>query len=101
MLLFKRQFLPAIRDGLKTQTIRCWKQRRVKPGQRSYIPGVGPIQITAVEPIQLDELTDADAQPDGFENADALRREITRLYPDPDSRGFQAYRVVFELLPRP
>lgn len=100
MLFFKRQFLPAIRCGQKTQTIRCWKHRRVRPGQRSYIPGVGPIRITAVEQIQLDQLTDADARPDGFETADALRQEIARLYPEPESHGFRAYRVVFELLSR-
>ncbi len=99
MLLFKRQFLPAIRSGQKTQTIRCWKHRRVRPGQRSYIPGVGPIRITAVEQIELDQLTDADARPDGFDTAEALRREIATLYPDWESQGFRAYRVVFELLP--
>jgi hypothetical protein len=100
VLLFKRQFLPAIRCGQKTQTIRYWKHRRVRPGQRSYIPGVGPIRITAVEEVQLEQLTDADARPDGFETADALRREIARLYPDAESQGFRAYRVVFELIPR-
>lgn len=100
MLLFKRQFLAAIRCGQKTQTIRCWKYRRVKAGQRSYIPGVGPIRISAVEEVQLDQLTDADARPDGFDTADQLRREIDQLYPDRESQGFRVYRVVFELLPR-
>ncbi len=97
MLLFKKEFLPAIRRGEKTQTIRLWKHRRMKAGQRSYIPGVGPIHIVTVEEVELERLTDADALPDGFQTADELRREIARLYPDHLSRGYRPYRVVFAL----
>jgi hypothetical protein len=99
LLLFKKEFLPAIRRGEKTQTIRLWKYRRMKSGQRSYVPGVGPIRIVAVDEVELDRLTDADARPDGFQTADQLRREIARLYPDQLSRGYRTYRVVFELAP--
>lgn len=99
MLLFKKKFLPAIREGRKTQTIRLWKWRRMRPGQRSYIPGVGYIRVRAVDEVRLDDLTDADAQPDGFETADALRVEIARLYPEQLADGHRAYRIVFEVLP--
>ena len=99
MLLFKKRFLPAIRSGKKTQTIRLWKHRRMRAGQRSYIPGVGYIRITAVDEVQLDQLTDEDARPDGFETADQLRAEITRLYPKQFAAGHQAYRIVFHVLP--
>ena len=50
MLLFKKKFLPAIRSGEKTQTIRLWKWRMMRPGQRSYIPGAGYVAIERVEP---------------------------------------------------
>lgn len=96
MLLFKRKFLPAIRAGEKTQTIRLWKHRMMRPGQRSYIPGVGRVRITVVEPIEIDHLTDADARPDGFATADALRAELQELYGDRLDAGYEAYRVVFE-----
>jgi len=99
MLLFKKKFLPAIRQGQKTQTIRLWKHRRMRPGQRSYIPGAGYIRIARVEKVRLDRLTDADARPDGFQTADQLRREIHRLYARQLAAGYQAFRVVFELLP--
>ena len=66
MLLFKKKFLPAIRRGEKTQTIRLWKHRRLKAGQRSYIPGVGPIRVTAVDQIDLGQLGEEDARADGF-----------------------------------
>jgi hypothetical protein len=98
VLLFKKEFLPAIRRGEKTQTIRLWKHRRMKAGQRSYIPGAGTVRITAVDEVDLDRLTDADALPDGFETADQLRAQLTRLYPDQLARCHRAYRVVFVLL---
>lgn len=98
MLLFKKKFLPAIRSGEKTQTIRLWKYRRMRSGQRSYIPGVGYIRVTAVDEVELDRLTDEDARPDGFDTAEALREEIARLYPKQLAEGYRAYRIAFELL---
>ena len=98
MLLFKKKFLPAIRRGEKTQTIRLWKHRRLRPGQRSYIPGIGAIRILAVDEVHLEELTDDDARPDGFDTADALRGEIGQLYPDRVAAGCKAFRIRFHLL---
>jgi len=99
MLLFKKKFLPAIRSGEKTQTIRLWKRRCMRPGQRSYIPGAGYIRITAVEDVNVDSLTDEDARPDGFATVAELRAEIDRIYHADRSAGYKAYRVVFHLLP--
>ena len=99
MLLFKKKFLPAIRRGEKTQTIRLWKHRRMRSGQRSYIPQAGYVRIVMVEEVQLERLTDEDAKPDGFQSADELRAEIDRLYPQQVADGFKAFRVVFKLLP--
>lgn len=98
MLLFKKKFLPAIRSGEKTQTIRLWKYRRMRTGQRSYIPGAGYIRVTAVETVEMDRLDDADARPDGFATAGDLRRELRELYADQIAAGYQAYRVRFELV---
>ncbi len=99
MLLFKKKFLSAIRAGRKTQTIRLWKHRRMRSGQRSYIPGAGYIRVTAVDEVELDELTDEDARADGFETADQLRAEIAQLYGDQSAADHGAYRVAFHLLP--
>lgn len=97
MLLFKKRFLDAIRDGTKRQTIRLWKHRRYRTGQRSFIPGVGPIQITLVERVDLADLTDADAVADGFADAAALCAELESIYPDELAAGWQAWRVRFEV----
>jgi hypothetical protein len=99
MLLFKKKFLAAIRRGEKTQTIRLWKHRRLRSGQRSYIPGAGYVRIIAVDAVELEDLTDDDARLDGFDTADALRAEIRRLYPERADADHQAYRVLFELIP--
>lgn len=98
MLLFKRKFLDAIRSGAKTQTIRLWKFCRMRSGQRSYIPGIGHIRITAVEPVEIDNLTDADAIPDGFPNASALQAELRTIYGDKLAAGHRAYRIVFQTI---
>jgi hypothetical protein len=95
MLLFKKKFLDDIRRGAKTQTIRLWKHRMMRAGQRSYIPGIGPIRITAVDCVDIETLTDADAIPDGFVSAAALRRELQTIYAEKLAAGHQAYRVVF------
>jgi len=100
MLLFKKKFLPAIRSGQKTQTIRLWKYRRMRPGQRSYIPGAGYIRVTAVDEVQLDELTEEDARLDGFDSLDALRAEIEQLYQAQLAAGYRAFRVRFRLIPK-
>jgi hypothetical protein len=97
MLLFKKKFLNAIRSGEKTQTIRLWKHRLLRAGQRSYTPGVGPIHIVQVEPVEIEHLTDADALPDGFPNAESLKRELHDIYGDRLAAGYKAYRVTFEL----
>ncbi len=99
MLLFKKKFLDAIRSGQKTQTVRLWKWRKMKPGQRSYIPGAGYIQIATVDEVALDQLTDDDARPDGFESAAALRHEIQQLYPKQLAAGYRAFRIRFTLAP--
>ncbi|MFO0899058.1 MAG: ASCH domain-containing protein [Pirellulales bacterium] len=100
MLLFKKKFLPAIRAGEKTQTIRLWKHRRMRAGQRSYVPGVGHIVVETVERVALADLTDEDARRDGFATAGELQLELAHLYAAELAAGRQAYRVRFRLAPR-
>ncbi|MEM6798879.1 MAG: ASCH domain-containing protein [Planctomycetota bacterium] len=99
MLLFKKKFLDAIRSGEKTQTIRLWKHRMMKSGQRSYTPGIGRIRIASVEEVAIEQLTDDDARPDGFDSADALRHELRTIYGEKLDAGYQAYRIVFHREP--
>jgi hypothetical protein len=99
MLLFKKKFLPAIRAGEKTQTIRLWKFRHMRSGQRNYIPGVGYIRVKIFQPVEIDDLTDADAIPDGFASDAVLQHELRTIYGEKLAQGHQAFRIVFEYLP--
>jgi hypothetical protein len=99
MLLFKKKFLDQIRRGEKTQTIRLWNCQRMRPGQRSYVPGVGYIAIISVEPVELAGLTDADAILDGFPSADLLRKEIRTLYTTEKRKTLIPYRIRFSVYP--
>jgi len=98
MLLFKKKFLAAIRSGEKTQTVRLWEHCRMRAGQRSYIPGVGYIKVSAVDVVTLESLDDHDAQLDGFSTADALREELAALYADQLAAEHKVYRVRFAVL---
>jgi hypothetical protein len=99
MLLFKKRFLEAIRQGTKTQTIRLWTHRMMRAGQRSYIPGAGYIRIESVEQIGLEELTEEDAERDGFDTLAALRAEIETIYSPAEATGKKPFRIRFSLLP--
>lgn len=95
MLLFKKKYLPAIRSGAKTQTVRLWKHRRMRTGQRSYIPGAGYIVVDSVDEVAIGDLTDEDARLDGFPTLAALRDEIDTLYRNEIAQGYRVYRVRF------
>jgi len=100
VLLFKKKFLPAIRAGQKRQTLRFWKWRLMRAGQRSYIPGVGHIVIEKVEEVRLEDLTEADALADGFATLQELHAALAELYPANQAAGRKLFRVTFSLAPR-
>ena len=99
MLLFKKKFLEQIKRGQKTQTIRLWNYRRMKSGQRSYVPGIGYVAIVSVEPVELTGLTDDDAALDGFPSAESLRNEICTLYPEEVLENLTPFKVRFSVYP--
>lgn len=98
MLTFKKKFLDAIREGRKTQTLRFWKSPIVHANRKSFIPGVGLIWIDSVELVTFEELTDADAIPDGFPNLESLKQEITAIYGEKPAGNL--YRVRFHVMPK-
>jgi len=69
----------------------------MRGGQQSYIPGIGYIRIDQVEEVRLEDLTDEDAVPDGFETADALREELQQIYADKLTEGYLTFRVTFRV----
>jgi len=99
MLLMKKIFFDAIRAGQKTTTLRFWLRRQVRPDSVHLIPGLGRVQIGKVTSVRQSDLTDTDAQADGFESTTDLKKALTRLYPPSRRKGRKLYQVHFELLP--
>ncbi|MBE3132938.1 MAG: ASCH domain-containing protein [Acidobacteria bacterium] len=80
MLLFKKKFLELIASGAKRQTVRVWPKRRLRPGQREFVPGLGRVRITGFDRVDPLALTEADARLDGFDSREALLAELRDLY---------------------
>ena len=99
-LLFKKVFHDRIRAGTKRTTIRRWPAPRLKPGQRVFSMGLGYLRIESVAPIDLKQLTDADALADGFESRRALRKTLRELYPDAAGNrdGRRWFKVTFHFV---
>ena len=102
-ILFKRQFIDAIRRGEKTTTLRRWKSRRLSKGARVFAPGVGWLKILSCEEVHLKDLTCDDAQADGFASLPELLLALEQIYPNHRTDGRRWYRVVFhpDSLPSP
>ncbi|MFW6062427.1 MAG: ASCH domain-containing protein [Planctomycetota bacterium] len=91
----KKIYFDAIRSGRKTTTLRFWKRRRVRPGSVHTVPGLGRVRVEDVDVIDPTELTDADAEADGFSDAVLLQRALDEHYPPEQRPGRKLYRVRF------
>lgn len=99
MLLMKKQFFDAIRTGRKTTTLRYWRRRMVVVGSVHGVRGLGKVHIDSVDTVQPNDLTDADAQADGFDDLGQLTRVLDSLYPHTDRRDRHLYKVGITFLP--
>jgi hypothetical protein len=87
-MLFSKWSWAGMEDGSITVTFRRWKRRQVVAGN-TYRTPVGRIEVTAVDVVDEDEITEADAGASGFASAEALR---AALVGDP---GLPIYRICF------
>ena len=99
MLLMKKIYFDAIRSGAKTTTLRYWRSCRIRAGSVHRVPGLGNVRIDEVRCIEPQDLTDADARADGFENVIELKRALERMYPPESRRNRKLYQIHFTLLP--
>ena len=98
-LFFKKPLQLAIREGRKRTTIRRWPAARpgLRAGQRVFSPGLGWLNIDAVEPVEIETLGDDDARADGFDTSAVLRQVLLELYPDHSADGKAWFRVRFSV----
>ena len=64
---FSKELRPRVRSGEITTSVRIWKQPRVKVGGRYALPP-GEIEVTSIEGLSREELTDAIARRSGFDD---------------------------------
>jgi hypothetical protein len=82
---------PGLADGSITVTFRRWKRRHVVPGNVYRTPA-GMLQVDAVDVVDPDRISDADARRAGAPDAAELR---VRLGGDP---AVPVYRIAFHRL---
>lgn len=91
---FTKPFWDGIADGTITVAFRGWKTPTVVVG-RPYRTGGGRIEVTAVDQIETDAVTKADAKRAGYKSIDDL---LSQIRTDDDR---QLYRVRFRTLNEP
>ncbi len=97
VLLLKKHLVDLVREGKKRQTLRFWTRPIVSEGQVSYTPGLGKMLIKRIDLIRdISELTQTDAQADGFRDLPELLAELHRIYPVIPPAGKKLYRIIFE-----
>ena len=68
---FTKRLRPRIQSGEITTSVRICKRPRVKVGGRYALPP-GEIEVTSVEAILRDEVTDEIARESGFDDLESL-----------------------------
>lgn len=76
-MLLNGETLAGIEAGSVTLAFRRWTRPTVKSGGTLLTP-IGQLAIEAVDRVETDEITDADAMAAGFPGADALRAELAK-----------------------
>ena len=73
-MLIRQSVLAQIRDGAVTQQFRRWSRPTVKAGGR-LTTAIGVLAIDAVEPVEPEALTAADAEAAGYTSVEQLLAE--------------------------
>ncbi len=95
----KKIFFDAIRSGAKTATLRYWRSPRVRVNTVHRVPGLGRVRIEDVRNVEFSQLTDHDAQVDGFHNLSDLCKAMDKLYPNESRGGRELYQIRFTFIP--
>lgn len=89
-MLFPQRFHAGLADGSVTLAFRRWRRPAAKVGGRQRTP-VGELAIDAVDPVDLDDVTEGEARRAGYVDRTELVRELARF---PEGR---LYRIELHL----
>lgn len=90
-MMFAKQLRDRVRSGEITSSIRIWQQPRVRPGGRYRLPP-GEIEVTSIEALELDDITETMARKSGFDSVESLLQTARH------GRGDQVYFVRFRYI---
>lgn len=76
-MLFPRRLWAGLADGTVTLAFRRWRRPAAKAGSVHHTPA-GLLRIEAVEPVALEDITEADARRAGFADGAGLLAEQAR-----------------------
>ncbi|HEY6843810.1 MAG TPA: ASCH domain-containing protein [Thermoanaerobaculia bacterium] len=92
-MLFTKYLRDGVRSGAITRSVRIWMHPKVTAGKRYAFEG-GEIEIEAIEPITLNDITPKLARECGFKSAEDLLKVARH------GRGENVYLVDFHYIPR-
>jgi hypothetical protein len=96
---FTKPFWTGIADGSITVAFRWWKRPTVVVG-RPYRTGGGRVEVMAVDTVDQESITEADARAAGHESLDELVTFLDSAR-RPDDASYRLYRVRFAVLDEP
>jgi len=101
ILRFKKKYGEKIKSGEKKTTIRL--STKLKPGDTVKIfageESLGKARIISIKRKRMSELTERDAERDGFNSVDELRRALKKHYRNISERSFVSI-IEFNLMRR-
>ena len=92
-MLFTKYPRDDVRSGAITRSVRIWKRPHVTAGRRYAFDGGGEIEIDAIKPIALDDITPTLARQCGFKGVDDLLK-VAKHGP-----GENVYLIDFHYVP--
>ena len=93
-MLFRKRFWAGIEDGSVTLAFRRWERSNVVAGRPRRTP-VGIVDVLAVDEVEAEGISDAEAASAGYASAEKLRAAL-----GPDD-GRRVFRIEFRLAPGP
>jgi hypothetical protein len=93
-MLFEKRFWDPIRRGEVTLTFRRWKRRQVVGGNR-YRTAAGILEVSSIDVVEPEGITDTDAQAAGYPSAADLVSDLR------GTADLPVYRIAFHHVDEP
>ena len=107
---FNREFVNAVKEGVKTSTIRKHFNGKIGDKIEAYnadnsifdnlrCKPFGYLKITIIEYIRFDEINKEIARTEGYLHEDILKEELYAIYDDELEDSTLLYYIQFEFIP--